>query len=98
MMEFKVSDGVFATWLYRLLQSAEWPDAIERYKASMIERAMSGAWAPEKVAEFARDLQGARAFALWMSNEVNRKDGAIDGRAKRYAKQRTAQGEGGGAI
>jgi hypothetical protein len=91
-------EGPFTTWLYRLVESAEWRELQARYLASMTERAIQGAWDEDKVAGFARDLKGVQAFSLWCSNEVQRKAGAIDGRATRYRQQRerarNPEGEG----
>ena len=80
-------EGPFTTWLYRLCISPEWAELRARYLASMTESAIHGTWDQAKVSEFARDLKGVQAFALWCENEVTRKAGAIDGRATRY-KQR----------
>jgi hypothetical protein len=94
-MDGRLGEGPFATWLYRLCGSPEWRELQARYLASMTERAISGGFDEAKVAEFARDQKGLRAFALWCENEVSRKAGAIDGRATRY-RQRAGHVEGKG--
>ncbi len=82
------------TWLYRLVHSPEWAELQQRFLASMTQRAIEGRWTADQVAAFARDYAGVKQLALWCENEVSRKVGAIDGRARRYKQARLVEGEG----
>jgi hypothetical protein len=84
------------------MQSHEWKDLQARWVDDMARRAIVGGFEADKVAELARDKKGHSAFTLWCQNELTRKAGQVDGRAKRYSSgaARTAgsaQGESNGA-
>lgn len=87
MTDPKLTDGAFATWLFRLVRSEEWAELQRRYLQGVTVRTIESGFDEKQVAESARDYKGARAFMLWCDNEVSRKAGDIDGRATRYAKR-----------
>jgi len=90
----RLTDSQLATWLWKAMGTAEWQEIWTAWQLVQVEAAITGCWGNEKVGEFARDTKAMRAFLAWCESFVKRKDGVIDGRAKRGWQRRTAALEG----